>query len=128
VVLFDEIERRILMSLRHAADHGRRPTHRRQGPAGDFRNAIIIMTSNIGSSYWCREPAHCGGFEKAAAQVTNLLHGHSSRVPQPRGHIIVSTRGKEQCQDHRVAPGRRAPLLADRKISLELTTRQGSVV
>jgi len=55
VVLFDEIERRILMSLTYAADHGRRPTHRRQGPAVDFRNAIIIMTSNIGSSYLVAE-------------------------------------------------------------------------
>jgi len=52
VVLLDEIEKahpdvfNILLQV-----FGRRPAHRRSGNTVDFKNAIIIMTSNIGARH-----------------------------------------------------------------------------
>src|SRR6202040_584245 len=96
-----------------------------KGRAVDFKNTIIIMTSNIGSSYLqadnVRTPEE---FEKASEQVQGLLHTHFKPEFLNRVDDIIVFRplGKEQLVkiiELRLEDVRR--LLADRKISLELT-------
>jgi ATP-dependent Clp protease ATP-binding subunit ClpB len=91
----------------------------------DFRNTIIIMTSNIGSSYLVAENMRTEeDFEKSAAQVTNLLHSHFKPefLNRVDDIIVFHPLGKEQLVkiiELRLEDLRR--LLAERKISLELT-------
>jgi ATP-dependent Clp protease ATP-binding subunit ClpB len=49
IVLFDEIENAHADVFNTLADPRRRPAHRRSGCTVNFRNTVIIMTSNIGS-------------------------------------------------------------------------------
>jgi len=96
-----------------------------KGRAVDFKNTIIIMTSNLGSAYLQAESTRTPEeFEKASKQVMNALHGHFkpeflNRVDDV---IVFSPLGKDQLVkiiELRLEDVRR--LLADRKISLELT-------
>jgi len=96
-----------------------------KGRQVDFRNTIIIMTSNLGSSYLVAENLRTEeDFEKAAAQVTNTLHAHFKPefLNRVDDIIVFHPLGKEQLVkiiELRLEDLRR--LLADRKISLELT-------
>jgi ATP-dependent Clp protease ATP-binding subunit ClpB len=96
-----------------------------KGRAVDFKNTIIIMTSNIGSSFLQAEGTRSEqDFAEASKQVMNALHAHFkpeflNRVDDV---IIFKPLGKEQLVkiiELRLEDLRR--LLADRKISLELT-------
>ena len=96
-----------------------------KGRIVDFKNTIIIMTSNLGSSYLqtdnVRTPEE---FEKASEQVLHALHAHFRPEFLNRVDDIIVFRplGKEQLVriiELRLEDVRR--LLADRKISLELT-------
>jgi ATP-dependent Clp protease ATP-binding subunit ClpB len=126
VVLFDEIEKAhpdVFNVLLQMMDDGRLTDGK--GRVVDFKNTIIIMTSNLGSSYLqsdhVRTPEE---FEKASEQVLNLLHTHFKPEFLNRVDDIIVFRplGKEQLVkivELRLEDVRR--LLADRKISLELT-------
>jgi ATP-dependent Clp protease ATP-binding subunit ClpB len=126
VVLFDEIEKAhpdVFNVLLQIMDDGRLTDGK--GRVVDFKNTIIIMTSNLGSSYLqaenLRTPAD---FEKATEQVTSALHGHFRPEFLNRVDDIIVFRplGKEQLVkiiELRLEDVRR--LLADRKISIELT-------
>ena len=126
VVLFDEIEKAhpdVFNVLLQMMDDGRLTDGK--GRVVDFKNTIIIMTSNIGSTYLqadhVRTPEE---FEKASAQVMNLLHTHFKPefLNRVDDIIVFGPLGKEQLVkiiDLRLEDVRR--LLADRKISLELT-------
>jgi ATP-dependent Clp protease ATP-binding subunit ClpB len=126
VVLFDEIEKAhadVFNVMLQIMDDGRLTDGK--GRVVDFKNSIIIMTSNLGSSYLqaenLRTPAD---FEKASEQVMNALHGHFRPEFLNRVDDIIVFRplGKQQLVkiiDLRLEDVRR--LLADRKISIELT-------
>jgi len=126
VVLFDEIEKAhpdVFNILLQIMDDGRLTDGK--GRHVDFKNTVIIMTSNLGSSYLQSESVRSAdGFEEASKQVMGALHGHFkpeflNRVDDV---IIFHPLGKEQLVkivDLRLEDLRR--LLADRKISLELT-------
>jgi ATP-dependent Clp protease ATP-binding subunit ClpB len=126
VVLFDEIEKAhpdVFNVLLQMMDDGRLTDGR--GRTVDFRNTVIIMTSNIGSAFLQSESARSDQeFEEASKQVINVLHGHFkpeflNRVDDV---IVFHPLGKEQLVkiiELRLEDVRR--LLADRKISLELT-------
>ena len=126
VVLFDEIEKAhpdVFNILLQIMDDGRLTDGK--GRVVDFKNTIIIMTSNLGSSYLqagnLRTPED---FEKATEQVTETLHGHFRPEFLNRVDDIIIFRplGKEQLVkiiELRLEDVRR--LLADRKISIELT-------
>ncbi len=76
VVLFDEIEKahaEVFNILLQILDDGRLTDA--QGRTVDFRNAVIIMTSNIGSQYILEE-AGSGDWEKIGARVRQELHRH----------------------------------------------------
>jgi ATP-dependent Clp protease ATP-binding subunit ClpB len=126
VVLFDEIEKahpEVFNILLQIMDDGRLTDGK--GRKVDFRNTIIIMTSNIGSSFLQAEGLRSEeDFEEASKQVTNALHGHFKPEFLNRVDDIIIFRalGKEQLVkiiELRLEDVRR--LLADRKISLELT-------
>ena len=126
VVLFDEIEKAhpdVFNILLQIMDDGRLTDGK--GRKVDFKNTVIIMTSNLGSSYLQSENIRSAdAFEQASKQVMETLHGHFkpeflNRVDDV---IIFHPLGKEQLVkivELRLEDLRR--LLADRKISLELT-------
>ena len=126
VVLFDEIEKAhpdVFNILLQIMEDGRLTDGK--GRTVDFRNTIIIMTSNIGSAYLQAENMRTAeDFEEAGKQVMNALHGHFKPEFLNRVDDIIIFRplGKEQLVkiiELRLEDVRR--LLADRKISLELT-------
>jgi len=126
VVLFDEIEKAhpdVFNVLLQIMDDGRLTDGR--GRTVDFRNTLIIMTSNIGSAFLQAEGLRSEKeFEEASKQVMNALHGHFKPEFLNRVDDIIVFRplGKEQLVkiiELRLEDVRR--LLADRKISLELT-------
>jgi ATP-dependent Clp protease ATP-binding subunit ClpB len=96
-----------------------------KGRVVDFKNTIIIMTSNIGSAFLQAEGLLSDEeFEKATPQVMNQLHAHFRPEFLNRVDDIIVFRplGKDQLVriiELRLEDVRR--LLADRKISLELT-------
>ena len=126
VILFDEIEKAhpdVFNILLQIMDDGRLTDGK--GRTVDFRNAVIIMTSNIGSSFLQAENLRSGEeFNEASKQVMNALHGHFKPefLNRVDDIIIFSPLGKEQLVkiiELRLEDVRR--LLAERKISLELT-------
>jgi ATP-dependent Clp protease ATP-binding subunit ClpB len=126
VVLFDEIEKAhpdVFNILLQIMDDGRLTDGK--GRTVDFRNTVIIMTSNIGSSYLQAENVRTPEeFENASKEVVNALHGHFKPefLNRVDDIIVFSPLGKEQLVkivDLRLEDVRR--LLADRKISIELT-------
>jgi ATP-dependent Clp protease ATP-binding subunit ClpB len=126
VILFDEIEKAhpdVFNILLQMMDDGRLTDG--QGRTVDFRNTVIIMTSNIGSSYLQAENMRTADeFEQATRLVMEALHGHFKPEFLNRVDDIIVFRplGKEQLVkiiDLRLEDVRR--LLAERKISLELT-------
>jgi ATP-dependent Clp protease ATP-binding subunit ClpB len=126
VVLFDEIEKAhpdVFNVLLQMMDDGRLTDGK--GRTVDFKNTVIIMTSNLGSSYLQAEGLRSDKeFEEASKQVLNALHAHFKPEFLNRVDDIIIFRplGKEQLVkiiELRLEDLRR--LLADRKISLELT-------
>jgi len=126
VILFDEIEKAhpdVFNVLLQIMDDGRLTDG--QGRTVDFKNTVIIMTSNIGSSYLQAEGVRSEkNFEEASKEVMNALHAHFKPEFLNRVDDIIIFRplGKEQLVrivDLRLEDLRR--LLADRKISIELT-------
>jgi len=95
-----------------------------KGRVVDFKNTIIIMTSNIGSSFLQAEGLRSEAeFEQASQQVMNQLHAHFRPEFLNRVDDIIVFRplGKEQLVKIiglRLEDVRR--LRADRKLSLEL--------
>jgi ATP-dependent Clp protease ATP-binding subunit ClpB len=126
VVLFDEIEKGhsdVFNVLLQIMDDGRLTDGK--GRVVDFKNTIIIMTSNIGSSYLQAEGVRSDrDFEEASKQVLEALHAHFKPefLNRVDDIIVFHPLGKEQLVkiiELRLEDVRR--LLADRKISLELT-------
>jgi ATP-dependent Clp protease ATP-binding subunit ClpB len=126
VVLFDEIEKAhpdVFNILLQIMDDGRLTDGK--GRVVDFKNAIIIITSNIGSSYLQADSLRSErDFDEASKQVMNTLHAHFKPefLNRVDDIIIFTPLGREQLAkivELRLEDVRR--LLADRKISLELT-------
>jgi ATP-dependent Clp protease ATP-binding subunit ClpB len=126
VVLFDEIEKAhpdVFNVLLQMMDDGRLTDGR--GRTVDFRNTVIIMTSNLGSSFLQAEGLRSEQeFNEASKELLNALHAHFKPEFLNRVDDIIIFRplGKEQLVkiiELRLEDVRR--LLADRKISLELT-------
>src|SRR5438874_2324139 len=126
VILFDEIEKAhqdVFNILLQIMDDGRLTDG--QGRTLDFRNTIIIMTSNIGSTYLQADNMRTADdFARASELVMNALHGHFKPefLNRVDDIIVFSPLGKEQLVkiiELRLEDVRR--LLAERKISIELT-------
>src|SRR5438874_2408918 len=126
VVLFDEIEKAhpdVFNILLQIMDDGRLTDGK--GRKVDFRNTVLIMTSNIGSAYLQADTMRTADeFAAASKLVVNALHGHFKPEFLNRVDDVIVFRplGREQLVkiiELRLEDVRR--LLADRKISLELT-------
>jgi len=126
VVLFDEIEKAhpdVFNIMLQIMDDGRLTDGR--GRVVDFKNTVLIMTSNLGSSYLVAENLRTEeDFEQAAKHVMEALHAHFrpeflNRVDDV---IIFRPLGRDQLVkiiELQLENLRR--LLADRKISIKLT-------
>ncbi len=126
VILFDEIEKAhpdVFNILLQIMDDGRLTDGK--GRTVDFKNTVIIMTSNLGSSFLQAEGLKSEkDFEDASKQVMNALHSHFKPefLNRVDDIIVFHPLGKEQLVkiiELRLEDVRR--LLAERKISLELT-------
>src|SRR5208283_3841661 len=126
VILFDEIEKAhpdVFNVFLQILDEGRLTDGK--GRTVDFRNTVIIMTSNLGSSFLQAEALRSEKeFEEGSKHVMTALHGHFKPEFLNRVDDIIIFRplGKEQLVkiiELRLEDLRH--LLADRKISLELT-------
>jgi len=127
VVLFDEIEKahpEVFNIFLQIMDDGRLTDGK--GRHVDFKNTILIMTSNIGSVYLQDLGVHHDAEQitEAHKQVMEALRAHFKPefLNRVDDIIIFNPLGKEQLTkivDLRLEDLRR--LLADRKISLELT-------
>ena len=123
VILFDEIEKAhpdVFNIFLQILDDGRLTDS--QGRVVDFRNSVVIMTSNIGSTYTLEHDRE--SWEQVEAQVTGALRQHFRPEFLNRVDDIIIFRplGEEQIT-HIVdlQLNRLESLLADRKLSLELT-------
>ncbi|HLW51936.1 MAG TPA: ATP-dependent chaperone ClpB [Candidatus Angelobacter sp.] len=126
VILFDEIEKAhpdVFNVLLQILDDGRLTDSR--GRTVDFKNAVIIMTSNIGASYLQAEGLSSPeAFEEATGHVMEALRQHfrPEFLNRVDDIIVFSPLGEEQLTriiELRLDDLRR--LLADRKITIELT-------
>ncbi len=123
VVLFDEIEKAhpdVFNILLQILDDGRLTDS--QGRTVDFRNVVIIMTSNLGSSYILEHAASDWG--AVEAQVTTAMRQHFKPEFLNRVDDIVIFRplGRDHI-DHIVELQltRLCALLSERKLTLDLT-------
>ncbi|MCU1283754.1 MAG: ATPase [Acidobacteriales bacterium] len=126
VLLFDEIEKAhgdVFNIMLQILDDGRLTDSK--GRTVDFKNTVIIMTSNLGSAFLnsegLRSPEE---FDAAQAQVMTALQAHFKPEFLNRIDDIVIFRplGEEELThiiDLRLEDLRR--ILAERKISIELT-------
>ena len=126
VVLFDEIEKAhsdVFNVMLQIMDDGRLTDGK--GRTVDFRNTVIIMTSNIGSNFLPAESMRTAEeFDQATKLVMEALHASFKPEFLNRVDDIIAFRplAKEQLVkiiELRLEDLRR--LLAERKISLELT-------
>ena len=128
VVLLDEIEKAhpdVFNVLLQVLDDGRLTDS--QGRTVDFKNTVIIMTSNIGSSAIAASGARSGdaAYEEMKREVTESLQlALPARVPQPgrRGHRLPRPdRGRPRARIVDLLVADLAQRLAEQDIVLELT-------
>ncbi len=124
VVLFDEIEKAhpdVFNVLLQILDDGRLTDG--QGRLVDFKNAVLIMTSNIGSSL-IQERAGRGDFEEVRSQVRRLLAEHFRPEFLNRVDEIVVFNPLDKAEMERILDiqiQRLQGVLAGRALALSLT-------
>jgi ATP-dependent Clp protease ATP-binding subunit ClpB len=126
VVLFDEIEKAhpdVFNVLLQVLDDGRLTDG--QGRTVDFRNVLIVMTSNLGSDYLVNQPD--GEDTKAVEKdVMNVVRGHFRPEFLNRVDEIIlfhRLRREEMGSIVDIQFKRLAKLLEDRKIALEIDAK-----
>ncbi|MBV9372565.1 MAG: ATP-dependent chaperone ClpB, partial [Alphaproteobacteria bacterium] len=123
VVLFDEVEKAhgdVFNILLQVLDDGRLTDG--QGRTVDFRNVLIVMTSNLGSDYLVNQPE--GEDTKAVEKdVMNVVRGHFRPEFLNRVDEIIlfhRLRREDMSAIVDIQFARLARLLEDRKITLDL--------
>ncbi|WP_439530223.1 ATP-dependent chaperone ClpB [Pannonibacter sp.] len=123
VVLFDEIEKAhtdVFNVLLQVLDDGRLTDG--QGRTVDFRNTLIIMTSNLGAEYLVNQPDGEDS-DQVRDEVMGVVRGHFRPEFLNRLDEIVLFHRLQRNQMAAIVEiqlGRLRQLLADRKITLEL--------
>lgn len=125
VVLLDEVEKAhpdVFNILLQVLDDGRITDS--QGRAVDFRNTVIVMTSNIGSEYILDVSGDDGKYEKMKNRVLDALRSQFrpefvNRIDEPI--IFHPLSRSEMGQIIRIQLKRVESLLRDQKISLEIS-------
>ncbi len=125
VVLLDEVEKAhpdVFNILLQVLDDGRITDS--QGRTVDFRNTVIIMTSNIGSEYILDVAGDDSKYEKMQNRVTDALRSHfrPEFLNRIDDLIIFHTLNRSELgQIIRIQLKRVENLLAEQKISLNIT-------
>jgi ATP-dependent Clp protease ATP-binding subunit ClpB len=125
VVLLDEVEkahRDVFNILLQVLDDGRVTDS--QGRVVDFRNAIIVMTSNIGSEIILNVAGDDANYEKMRSRVLEALRSHfrPEFLNRIDDLIIFHTLKRKELRSIVEIQLRRIhALLAEQKISLQLT-------
>ncbi|MBV9075350.1 MAG: ATP-dependent chaperone ClpB, partial [Acidobacteria bacterium] len=126
VILFDEIEKAhndVFNVLLQILDDGRLTDSK--GRTVDFKNTVIIMTSNLGAMYLNSEALSSPeSFERASTQVMNTVQEHFRPEFLNRVDDIIIFRPLGEAELVRIVDLRLADLrklLSDRRISIELT-------
>jgi ATP-dependent Clp protease ATP-binding subunit ClpB len=123
VVLFDEIEKAhadVFNILLQILDDGRLTDS--QGRMVDFRNTVIIMTSNIGGMYILEHGT--GNWDEVEKQVTSALRSHFKPEFLNRVDDVIVFRPLSLEQIEHIVEiqlKRLEHLMADRKLTLEVT-------
>lgn len=126
VILFDEIEKAhhdVFNVLLQVLDDGRLTDG--QGRTVDFRNTLIIMTSNIGAEFLAAQ-GEGEEVEAVRPQVMEAVRGHFRPEFLNRLDEIILFSRLKRSQMKRIVDiqlGRLETLLADRKIALEVDDR-----
>jgi ATP-dependent Clp protease ATP-binding subunit ClpB len=121
VVLLDEVEKAhqdVFNVLLQVMDEGRLTDSK--GRTVDFRNAILIMTSNLGSEYLLQQPMHEGDEEK----VLDVVNAFFRPEFLNRLDEILIFRRLSQVQVRHIVDiqvARVAKRLSDRNLTLEVT-------
>jgi len=125
VILFDEIEKAhpdVFNILLQILDDGRLTDS--QGRTVDFRNAVLIMTSNIGSQYLIEAGTEQVTWEQAETKVMELLRQAFKPEFLNRVDDIIIFRPlshEDIAQIVDIQIKRVEKLLAERKLTLEVT-------
>jgi ATP-dependent Clp protease ATP-binding subunit ClpB len=125
VVLLDEVEKAhpdVFNILLQVLDDGRITDS--QGRTVDFRNTVIVMTSNIGSDHILDVAGDDSKYEKMRNRVTDALRSHfrPEFLNRIDDLIIFHTlKRTELAEIIRIQLKRVENLLAEQKISLEIT-------
>jgi len=125
VVLLDEVEKAhpdVFNILLQVLDDGRITDS--QGRVVDFRNTIIVMTSNIGSEHILNVAGDDSDYEKMNKRVTDALRKHfrPEFLNRVDDLIIFHTLKRDELRQIVGLQIKRVEkLLAEQKISLELT-------
>jgi ATP-dependent Clp protease ATP-binding subunit ClpB len=126
VVLFDEIEKAhsdVFNTLLQILDDGRLTDA--QGRTVDFRNTVVIMTSNIGSLYLLESPVETGEIpEEVRARVMGDLRAHFRPEFLNRVDDIVLFKPLTLAEIERIVELQIDDVrrrLSDRRLGLELT-------
>jgi ATP-dependent Clp protease ATP-binding subunit ClpB len=133
VVLFDEIEKAhadVFNTLLQVLDDGRLTDA--QGRTVDFRNTVIIMTSNVGSAYLLEGATSAGEIKPDARE---LVLGELRRQFRPeflnRVDDIVLFKPLTEAEIERIVELMLADLrtrLADRQMTLEVTDEARALI
>jgi ATP-dependent Clp protease ATP-binding subunit ClpB len=125
VVLFDEIEKahsEVFNVLLQLLDDGRLTDG--QGRTVDFRNTVVIMTSNLGNELWSGEGKQVAGKQVTREMVARVLQAHFrpeflNRIDEI---VVFHPLGKEHLAGIVDIQLRRvSKLLADKGYKLEVT-------
>src|SRR6266851_4807345 len=132
VVLFDEIEKAhpdVFNVLLQILDDGRLTDS--QGRTVDFRNTVLIMTSNIGSQYLIEAGTGGVAWEQAETKVTELLRQAFKPEFLNRVDDIIIFRPLTHEDISRIVDiqiKRVERLLADRKLAIDVTPAAKSLL
>jgi ATP-dependent Clp protease ATP-binding subunit ClpB len=125
VVLLDEVEKAhpdVFNILLQVLDDGRITDS--QGRLVDFRNTVIVMTSNIGSEYILDVSGDDSKYDMMQKRVTEALRSHfrPEFLNRVDDIIIFHTLSRQEMRHIvRIQLKRVQNLLADQKISLEIS-------
>ncbi|HEX2779197.1 MAG TPA: AAA family ATPase [Gemmatimonadaceae bacterium] len=130
VILFDEIEKAhpdVFNVLLQILDDGRLTDS--QGRTVDFRNAVIIMTSNIGRHFILEHAGEDRVMVETQVMAALRQHFRPEFLNRVDDIIIFRPLGQEEIE-HIVGLqlGRLEKLLADRKLTLELTPEARRII
>ena len=123
VVLFDEIEKAhpdVFNVLLQVLDDGRLTDG--QGRTVDFRNTLIVMTSNLGAEYLVAQPEGEDTRQGARSGDGRGARAFPAGVPQPhrRDHPVPSAQARADGPIVDIQMERLQKLLEDRKIAIAL--------